>query len=62
MDKNETLVSLFNHGFAYWVYAALAVLAALFVWKRVPETKGKTLEDMEKLCRRNRGGLFSLYV
>ena len=49
MDKNETLVSLFNHGFAYWVYAALAVLAALFVWKRVPETKGKTLEDMEKL-------------
>lgn len=52
MDKNETLVSLFNHGFAYWVYAALAVLAALFVWKRVPETKGKTLEDMEKLWKK----------
>ena len=49
MDKNETLVKLFNHGFAYWVYGALAILAALFVWKRLPETKGKTLEDMEKL-------------
>lgn len=52
MDKNETLVSMFNHGFAYWVYGALAVIAALFVWKRLPETKGKTLEDMEKLWKK----------
>jgi Sugar (and other) transporter. len=47
MDKNDTLVTMFNHGFAYWVYGSLAVIAALFVWKRLPETKGKTLEDME---------------
>ncbi|WP_029904901.1 D-xylose transporter XylE [Prevotella sp. 10(H)] len=53
MDKNETLVSAFNHGFSYWVYGALAILAALFVWKRLPETKGKTLEDMEKLWKKN---------
>ena len=52
MDKNETLVNAFNHGFAYWVYGALAILAALFVWKRLPETKGKTLEDMEKLWKK----------
>lgn len=52
MDKNETLVSMFNHGFAYWVYGALAVIAALFVWKLLPETKGKTLEDMEKLWKK----------
>lgn len=52
MDKNETLVSMFNHGFAYWVYGSLAVIAALFVWKRLPETKGKTLEDMEKLWKK----------
>lgn len=51
MDKNETLVGLFNHGFSYWVYGGLAVFAALFVWKRVPETKGKTLEDMEDIWR-----------
>lgn len=49
MDKNETLIAYFNHGFAYCVYGILAVLAALFVWKRIPETKGKTLEDMEKI-------------
>jgi SP family xylose:H+ symportor-like MFS transporter len=34
------------------VYGVLAVLAALFVWKRLPETKGKTLEDMEKLWKK----------
>ena len=27
----------------------ICVVAALFVWKLVPETKGKTLEDMTKL-------------
>ena len=52
MDKNETLVSAFNHGFSYWIYGGLAVLAALFVWKRLPETKGKTLEDMEKIWKK----------
>ncbi len=52
MDKNETLVGMFNHGFSYWVYGILAVFAALFVWKRLPETKGKTLEDMENLWKK----------
>jgi SP family xylose:H+ symportor-like MFS transporter len=52
MDKNDTLVSTFNHGFSYWVYGALAILASLFVWKRLPETKGKSLEDMEKLWKK----------
>lgn len=52
MDKNEGLVSAFNHGFSYWVYGVLAILAALFVWKKIPETKGKTLEDMEKIWKK----------
>lgn len=33
---------------AYWVYGVMGVLAALFIWKFVPETKGKTLEQMEQ--------------
>jgi SP family xylose:H+ symportor-like MFS transporter len=37
---------------AYGLYGAVCVLAALFVWKWVPETKGKTLEDMSKLWKR----------
>lgn len=27
----------------------MGVLAALFMWKFVPETKGKTLEELEEL-------------
>jgi len=49
MDKNTYLLETFNHGFAYWIYGVMGVLAALLVWKFVPETKGKTLEEMEKI-------------
>jgi len=49
LDGNPTLVSHFNHGFAYWIYGGMSILAAWFVWKMVPETKGRSLEQMEKL-------------
>ncbi len=49
MDKNSYLLETFNHGFAYWIYGVMAVLATILVWKFVPETKGKTLEEMEKI-------------
>jgi SP family xylose:H+ symportor-like MFS transporter len=49
LDGNPTLVSRFNHGFAYWIYGMMSIIAALFVWKMVPETKGRSLEQMEKL-------------
>ena len=38
--------------FAYALYGVICVIAAVFVWKLVPETKGKTLEDMTALWRR----------
>jgi SP family xylose:H+ symportor-like MFS transporter len=37
---------------AYSLYGIMCVLAALFVWKLVPETKGKTLEDMTRLWKK----------
>ena len=43
----------FGHWFTYGLYGVICVVAALFVWKLVPETKGKTLEDMSKLWRKN---------
>ncbi|MBO4488328.1 MAG: D-xylose transporter XylE [Bacteroidales bacterium] len=52
LDKNETLTSLFNHGFSYWIYGLMGVLAALFIWKLVPETKGKSLEEMEQYWKK----------
>lgn len=48
LDKNETLTAVFNHGFSYWIYGLMGVLAALFIWKMVPETTGKSLEEMEQ--------------
>jgi SP family xylose:H+ symportor-like MFS transporter len=49
MNKNDLLVSHFNQGFSYWVYGIMGILAAIFIWKMVPETKGKTLENMNNL-------------
>jgi MFS transporter, SP family, arabinose:H+ symporter len=34
---------------SFWLYAAMCVFAWVFIWKVVPETKGKTLEDIELL-------------
>ena len=42
----------FGHWFTYGLYAVICFIAALFVWRLVPETKGKTLEDMTRLWRR----------
>ena len=41
----------FGHWFTYGLYGIICVIAALFVWKLVPETKGKSLEDMSRLWR-----------
>ena len=51
LDKSSWLIEKFNHGFAYWIYGVMGILAAWFMWKMVPETKGKSLEEMEKLWK-----------
>lgn len=56
MDKSSYLTHMFNHGFSYWIYGVMSVLAALFMWKFVPETKGKTLEEMEGLLKPRKVG------
>ena len=49
MNDNQWLTAKFNHGFSYWIYGVMGILSAIFVWKLVPETKGKTLEQIEQL-------------
>lgn len=41
----------FGHWFTYGLYGIICVAAAFFVWRLVPETKGKTLEDMSELWK-----------
>ena len=45
----------FSPMFAYSLYGIICLAAAFFVWKWVPETKGKTLEDMTALWRKRSG-------
>ncbi len=52
MDKNTYLLEKFNHGFAYWIYGVMGLLAMFLVWKFVPETKGKTLEELEEVWKK----------
>ncbi|EKF56475.1 D-xylose transporter XylE [Galbibacter marinus] len=49
MNNNTYLTETFHNGFAYWVYGIMAVLSGIFILKFVPETKGKTLEEMEQI-------------
>jgi SP family xylose:H+ symportor-like MFS transporter len=47
LDGNSTLTAVFHHGFAYLLYGALSVFAAIFVARWVPETMGRSLEAIE---------------
>lgn len=42
----------FGHWFTYGLYGIICVVAALFVWRIVPETKGKTLEEISMYWKR----------
>jgi MFS transporter, SP family, xylose:H+ symportor len=54
MNDNIALTASFNHGFAYWIYGVMGILSAVFIWKLVPETKGKTLEEIEKIWKKKK--------
>ena len=42
----------FSGALAYGLYGSMAIVSAIFVWKMVPETKGKTLEAIEKIWKK----------
>jgi len=48
MDENEWLLAKFHHAFPFWVYGAFCAVLLVFVCLALPETKGKTLEEIEK--------------
>ena len=52
LDGNSALNAAFHHGFAYWIYGAMSLLAAWFVWRWVPETKELSLEAIQAMWAR----------
>ena len=51
LNKSEFNALNFNGALPYLIFAFVCIVAILFVWRLVPETKGKTLEEMEQLWR-----------
>lgn len=51
LDRNSWLVEKFNHSVSFWIFGSMALLSFIFVWQMVPETKGKTLEQMEEIWK-----------
>ncbi len=41
----------FGHWFTYGLYGIICIISALFVWRLVPETKGKSLEEISTMWR-----------
>jgi SP family galactose:H+ symporter-like MFS transporter len=43
-----SLINAVGKPWTFWIYAIFAALAIVFVWRRVPETKGRPLEHIDK--------------
>jgi SP family arabinose:H+ symporter-like MFS transporter len=48
------LIGSIGNAYTFWLYMLVAVIAFLFIWKRIPETKGKTLEEIENTWQENK--------
>ena len=49
MDQHPVLIEKFNHGFPFLVYSLMCLIGVLFIFFLLPETKGKSLEEVERL-------------
>jgi len=45
----------FNGALPYFIFAFFCLITMIFVWKLIPETKGRTLEEMEALWEKKPG-------
>lgn len=43
----QNLLDWFNYGITFWIFAGFCILGTAFVWFLVPETKNKTLQEIQ---------------
>ena len=55
-DANKLQVDggVWNNSLPYFIFSAFIIIIIVFVWKFIPETKGKTLEEMEMVFQRKK--------
>ena len=46
------LLESIGSAYTFWIYMITSVMAFIFIWKVVPETKGKTLEQIQEMWRK----------
>ena len=48
-----TLINTITETGTFWLYAAFGIIGILFFFRVVPETKGRSLEDIEEELERS---------
>jgi MFS family permease len=48
LDQEEWLVAHLHHAAPFWLYGLFCLVSVVLVWRVVPETKGKSLEEIER--------------
>ena len=43
-----SLINAVGKSWTFWIYAIFAALAIVFIWRFVPETKGRPLESIDR--------------
>jgi SP family xylose:H+ symportor-like MFS transporter len=56
LDKNAWLEETFHHAAPFWLYGLFSVVAFVFVARFVSETKGRSLEEIERQWLQAGGG------
>ena len=46
IDQSRMLTRRFGHGFPFFLYAAFCIVEIWFVWRNLPETKNRSLEEI----------------
>ena len=52
--KGSWFVTHFNHAFPFYIYAVFCIVLIVVMWRFVPETKGRSLEEIEKSWHREK--------
>ena len=52
INKSDVNTENFNGALSYFIFAAMCIVTIIFIWRFVPETKGKSLEQMGKIWKK----------